>query len=66
MYHDKLVMGYNNYHITDISPHIEWGEQNDANEFFVALIQTFVSDTRYDEFNKVLFKFLSTIIFDDP
>ena len=53
----------NNYYITDISPHIKWGKQNDANEFFLALIQTFVSDTRYDEFTRVPFNFLSTISF---
>ena len=35
--------------MADISPQLKWGKQNDANEFFLALVQTFVNDTRYDD-----------------
>ena len=62
MYHDIIMAHKNNYYIRYFT-HIKWGKQNDANEFFLALIQTFGSDTRYDEFTRVPFNFISIISF---
>ena len=34
----------------DISPRLKWGKQNDAHEFFLALVQSLLptTDTRYN------------------